>query len=149
MSVIPPDTNVAASRFRFPKWVNKLTLGLLMAAACAPVYLTVLLCYGANPTTLNVGYSPTQPVPYSHALHAGKLGIDCRYCHTTVEKANFAAIPPTETCMNCHTNIRTQSTALAPVRESWATGKPVEWTKIHDLPQYVYFSHEAHVTHGV
>ena len=92
---------------------------------------------------------PVQPVPYSHALHAGKLGIDCRYCHTTVEKANFAAIPPTETCMNCHTNIRTQSEALEPIRESWATGKPVEWIKIHDLPHYVYFSHQAHVTHGV
>jgi hypothetical protein len=96
-----------------------------------------------------VGYSPVQPVPYSHALHAGKLGIDCRYCHTTVEKASFAAIPPTETCMNCHTNIRTQSDKLAPIRESWATGKPMEWIKIHDLPQYVYFSHQAHVNHGV
>jgi hypothetical protein len=90
-----------------------------------------------------------QPVPYSHALHAGKLGIDCRYCHTTVEKANFASIPPTETCMNCHTNIRSQSDKLEPIRNSWATGKPMEWIKIHDLAQYVYFSHQAHVSHGV
>ena len=70
----------------FPRWSNKLALGLLLLLATGPVYIGLLLAYGANPTTLNVGYAPTQPVPYSHALHAGKLGMDCRYCHNTVEK---------------------------------------------------------------
>ncbi len=135
--------------FVFPKWANYLLPGIVIAVVGGLFYVPTVVGLGASPQMTAVGYSPVQPVPYSHALHAGKLGIDCRYCHTTVEKANFAAIPPTETCMNCHTNIRTQSQALAPVRESWATGKPVEWIKIHDLPQYVYFSHQAHVNHGV
>jgi menaquinone reductase, multiheme cytochrome c subunit len=135
--------------FVFPKWANYLLPGIVIAVVGGMFYVPTVVGLGASPQMTAVGYSPVQPVPYSHALHAGKLGIDCRYCHTTVEKAAFAAIPPTETCMNCHTNIRTQSQALAPIRSSWATGKPVEWIKIHDLPHYVYFSHEAHVTHGV
>ena len=98
---------------------------------------------------MSVGYAPTQPVPYSHALHAGKLGIDCRYCHNTVEKTAFASLPATQTCMNCHTKIRTDSEFLKPVRDSWATGEPIKWIKIHNLANYVYFNHSAHVSHGV
>jgi hypothetical protein len=75
--------------------------------------------------------------------------MDCRYCHNTVEEAGHAAVPPTQTCMNCHTMIWTKSAKLLPVRESWATGNPVEWTKVHDLPDFVYFNHSAHVTRGV
>jgi len=135
--------------FVFPKWANYLLPAIVMGVVGALFYVPTVVGLGASPKTTAVGYSPVQPVPYSHALHAGKLGIDCRYCHTTVEKANFAAIPPTETCMNCHTNIRSQSDKLGPIRDSWATGKPMEWIKIHDLPQYVYFSHQAHVNHGV
>ncbi len=86
---------------------------------------------------------------YSHALHAGELGIDCRYCHNTVENAAHAAIPPTETCMNCHTNIFPDSPRLIAVRESYATGMPVPWIRVHDLPDYVYFNHSAHVRRGV
>ena len=114
-----------------------------------PVYLATLFYYGGAPETLNIGYAPEQPVPYSHALHAGELGIDCRYCHNTVEQTAHAAIPPTQTCMNCHTNIYPQSPKLVPVRESFATGMPVGWIRVHDLPDYVYFNHSAHVTRGV
>jgi hypothetical protein len=135
--------------FVFPKWANYLLPAIVLGVVGGLFYVPTVVGLGGSPKTTAVGYSPIQPVPYSHALHAGKLGIDCRYCHTTVEKANFASIPPTETCMNCHTNIRTASGNLEPIRDSWATGKPVEWIKIHDLPQYVYFSHQAHVTHGV
>jgi hypothetical protein len=113
------------------------------------LYATVLVAFGFSPKTLAVGYAPIQPVPYSHALHAGKLGLDCRYCHTTVEKAGFAALPATQTCMNCHSSVRTASDNLKPLRESWATGKPVEWTKVHNLANFVYFNHSAHVNHGV
>ncbi len=77
----------------FPKWSNKLALGLLLLLATGPVYVGLLLAYGANPTTLNVGYAPTQPVPYSHALHVGKLGLDCRYCHNAVEKSGWRLCP--------------------------------------------------------
>jgi hypothetical protein len=113
------------------------------------LYVPVVFGFGASPKTMAVGYAPVQPIPYSHALHAGRMGLDCRYCHTTVEKTPFAAIPPTQTCMNCHTNIRQHSEALKPLHESWETGQPIPWIKIHDLADYVYFNHSAHVTHGV
>ena len=135
--------------FVFPRWANKTRVlaGVLLGGA--PIYLTFLVWYGASPKTTDVGYQPKQPVPYSHALHAGKLGLDCRYCHNTVEQASHAAIPATATCMNCHERIWTNSEKLTPVRQSLATGKPVEWLKVHDLPDYVYFNHSAHVARGV
>lgn len=111
--------------------------------------MPVLLGLAFDPQTTDVGYRPVQPVPFSHALHAGELGLDCRYCHNTVEKTAFASIPPTATCMNCHTAIHTESPRLAPVRNSFTTGKPVEWKKIHDLPDFVTFNHSIHVNKGV
>jgi len=103
----------------------------------------------SHPRNLDTGYSPEQPVPYSHKLHAGTMGLDCTYCHYTVTKAGFAAIPTTETCMNCHSKVKDKSEKLEPVRESYKTGNPVEWIQIHKLPDYVYFNHRAHVTSGV
>jgi hypothetical protein len=90
-----------------------------------------------------------QPVQFSHKHHVGDDGIDCRYCHTTVETSAFAGIPPTKTCMNCHSQLWSNSTYLEPVRESWRTGKPIEWTRVHDLPDFVYFDHSIHVNKGV
>jgi hypothetical protein len=135
--------------FVFPRWANKTRAlaGVLLGAA--PLYLTGLVWYGASPKTTDVGYEPKQPVPYSHALHVGQLGLDCRSCHNTVEEAAHAAIPATQTCMNCHQTVHTKSDKLAPVRASWETNDPVEWVKVHDLPDYVYFNHSAHVTRGV
>jgi hypothetical protein len=108
-----------------------------------------LAAYFFRPAAVDVGYSPVQPVAYSHKLHAGNLGIDCRYCHSTVEKAAFAALPASETCMNCHTRVKPDSPLLIAVRESVATGRPVPWVKVHTLPDYVYFNHAAHVDAGV
>jgi len=136
-------------RFVFPRWANLLRPALATIGVLGPVYLVLLLAYGASPETTAVGYQPVQPVPYSHALHAGQLGINCRYCHTTVESAAHAALPPTQTCMNCHAKIRATSAKLLPVRESYATGLPVPWVRVHDLPDYVYFNHSAHVRRGV
>jgi hypothetical protein len=136
-------------RFAFPKWTNLARPALATLAVLLPVYVTLLLAYGASPQTTAVGYQPVQPVPYSHALHAGQLGIDCRYCHTTVEAAAHAAVPPTQTCMNCHAKIRASSAKLLPIRESYATGLPVPWVRVHDLPDFVYFNHSAHVRRGV
>ena len=102
--------------------------------------------------------SRSKPVPYSHALHAGKLGIDCRYCHNTVEKAGWAAIPPAETCMNCHSAIWPKSPKLQAVRDSAGitadadptkAGLPVPWIRVHDEADYVFFNHSAHVNVGV
>ncbi|MCO6436293.1 MAG: cytochrome c3 family protein [Phycisphaerae bacterium] len=133
----------------FPRWANFLLPGLLFAGFGALTYVPMVIGLVGSPQTLYPGYAPVQPVEFSHAVHAGKLGMDCRYCHTTVEKAAFAAIPPTETCMNCHTNIKPESPKILPVRESALTGMPIEWTKVHDLPGYAYFNHSAHVNKGV
>jgi len=90
-----------------------------------------------------------QPIPFSHNHHVAHLGIDCRYCHTAVEKSSSAGIPPTATCMNCHSQIWAQAPMLEPVRTSFKTGKPIEWIRVHDLPQFVYFNHSIHVAKGV
>ena len=136
-------------RFFFPRWTNLIRPALAIMLLTLPVYVVVLVATGGSPKTTDVGYQPEQPVPYSHALHVGQLGMDCRYCHTTVESAAFAAIPPTQTCMNCHKALRASSPKLLPVRESYATGLPVPWVKVHDLPDYVYFDHSAHIRRGV
>ena len=137
------------SRFLFPRWSNLLLPTIIVAALTIPLYAVFFVAYGFSPKTLEVGYQPKQPVPFSHALHAGELGMDCRYCHTSVEKAAHASVPPTQTCMNCHTQIRPQSPKLADVRESYETGLPVEWTRIHKLPEFAYFDHSAHVNRGI
>lgn len=102
-----------------------------------------------HPERIEPGYQPEQPVAYSHKLHAGNLGMDCLYCHNTVDKSSYAAVPATQTCMNCHSKVRVDSPLLAPLRESWANDTPVAWTKVHMLPDYAYFDHSAHVTAGV
>ena len=91
----------------------------------------------------------SQPVPFSHQHHNAGLGIDCRYCHTSVEQSSFAGIPPTKTCMNCHSQIWTNAALLEPVRESYRTGKSLMWTKVTYLPDFVYFNHSIHVNKGV
>ncbi len=90
-----------------------------------------------------------QPVQFSHKHHVGDDGIDCRYCHTTVETSNTAGLPPTKTCMNCHSQIYSDSPYLEPVRASWRDNKPIEWTRVNDLPDFVYFNHSIHVNKGV
>ena len=133
----------------FPKKANVLPLLSLVGALLGGIVLIFVVWYYFSPEYTDVGYAPEQPVPYSHRLHAGQLGIDCQYCHTNVEMAATANVPPTQTCMNCHAQIRTESLNLLPVRESWATGDPVEWIKVNFLPDYVHFSHSVHVTNGV
>jgi Cytochrome c7 and related cytochrome c len=88
-------------------------------------------------------------VPFSHQHHVAGLGLDCRYCHTSVENSSFAGIPPTKTCMNCHSEIWTNADILEPVRASYRNGTPIWWTKLHDLPDYVYFNHEIHINKGI
>jgi hypothetical protein len=133
----------------FPKWSNMLLPAIVIAALTMPPYVVLVVAYGFSPKTTDVGYMPTQVVPYSHELHAGQLGIDCRYCHNTVEYTAKASVPPTQTCMNCHTEIHKDSVNIKPLMDSYTTGEPVKWTRVHDLPDYAYFSHSAHVTRGV
>jgi len=97
----------------------------------------------------NTGLPLDQPVPFSHKHHTAELGIDCRYCHTSVENSPFAGIPPTTTCMTCHSQIWTNSSMLEPVRESYQTDKSLEWTRVNAVPDFVYFNHSIHVKKGV
>ena len=149
-------------QFVFPKWANYLLPLLVLSVLGGAAVVPPLVIYGGSAETLNVGYQPDQPVPYSHATHVGKLGMDCRTCHNTVEDASFAAIPPTQACVSCHapgkdpkgqpTNLpgaHQNSLNLKPIWESYYSGDPVPWVKVHDLPDYAYFNHSAHVNKGV
>ncbi|MEN0109589.1 MAG: cytochrome c3 family protein [Planctomycetota bacterium] len=148
-------------RFHFPPWVNTFTLMVLGGVAAGGAYAGAVLFYGTLPEVMYTGYQPEQPVPFSHKLHAGELKMDCRYCHYTVDQAAHAAVPATNTCGNCHnaqqnpdgtlakTVVHSVSVKLQPVRDSLATGEPVLWERIHDLADYVYFNHSAHVNKGV
>ena len=133
----------------FPKKANLLPLATLGLLGVGGLLAVLFVWYYFSPEFTDVGYMPEQPVAYSHRLHAGQLGMDCRYCHNWVETSAHANVPPTQTCMNCHNQIKTQSAALTPVRESWATGEPIEWVKVHHLADYAHFSHAVHVTNGV
>ncbi len=133
----------------FPKKANVLPHVSLAGALFGGVLTIFLVWYYFSPEYTDVGYAPVQPVQYSHRLHVGQLGMDCRYCHNWVEVSPHANVPPTQTCMNCHGQVRTESLKLLPVRESWATGTPIPWVKVHHLPDYAHFSHAVHVNNGV
>ena len=150
--------------FVFPKWTNKVRFLLPVVLAVGPLYAILVVAYGASPQTTDVGYAPAQPIPYSHALHVGQLGMDCRYCHNTVEVAPHAAVPPTQTCINCHSvehGIRAVTTDgarnpnLQVLHDAFygtdklPRGLPIPWVRVHALPGYAYFDHSAHVNRGV
>jgi hypothetical protein len=133
----------------FPKWTNKIPLRLTLISGILTVSILVGVTYYFTPKYTRVGYAPTQPVPYDHSLHVGQLGMDCRYCHTFVDQSGHANVPDAGTCMNCHNAIKADSPLLAPIRESFASGKPVNWVRIHQTPDYVYFNHSVHVNRGI
>ena len=134
----------------FPKSANKLApasiVALLLVAGGAVGSLLALDYAGFNQRR---GETVEQQVPFSHEHHVAGLGIDCRYCHTAVEKSATAGIPPTSTCYNCHKLVWNEAPMLEPVRSSYRTGKPLEWTKVHDLPDFTYFNHSIHVAKGI
>ena len=133
----------------FPRSLNKLPLIAATGLAAALGGLVFVFWFWFSPKNLQVGYAPRQPVPYSHKLHAGQLGMDCRYCHANIERSAHAMIPATQTCMGCHSIIKTESARLAGVRASWETGQPIEWVKVHKLPEHAYFDHSVHLNAGV
>jgi hypothetical protein len=132
-----------------PRSLNKLPLVAAVAGGVVTTALVLGVWYYLSPKNLIVGYAPTQPVPYSHRLHVGQLGLDCRYCHANIEVAAKAMIPPTQVCMGCHSIVKTESAKLANIRQSWETGMPVEWVQVHKLPDHAYFDHSAHLAKGV
>lgn len=133
----------------FPKWTNRLPLMALIGGAILGVTAVAGSWYYLTPEYSRVGYQPTQPVAFSHAIHAGQLGLDCRYCHSAVDQAAHSNVPPTSTCMNCHLQVKSTSPKLELVRESYETGKPIPWVRVHQTPDYVYFNHSVHVNRGI
>lgn len=118
-------------------------------AVCGAAFVTFVVWYWFSPKHLEVGYAPQQPVYYSHQLHAGQMGMDCRYCHQHVERGPHATVPTTETCMNCHKSVHTGSVEIKKLAAAHEAQKPIEWVKVHMLPDYAYFDHSVHVAAGV
>ncbi|MGJ3243990.1 MAG: cytochrome c3 family protein [Opitutales bacterium] len=133
----------------FRKSVNTVPLKLIIILGLITSSLIAGVTYYFTPKYTRVGYMPTQPVAFDHSLHVDQLGMDCRYCHTYVDQAGHSNIPSTNTCMNCHSLVQTESPKLAPVRESYASGEPIPWVRIHKTPEYVYFNHAVHVNRGI
>ncbi|WP_020401599.1 cytochrome c3 family protein [Gracilimonas tropica] len=134
----------------FPKWTNQVPRKILIGLIVTLNAIIFGVWYFFSPEFTDVGYAPEQPVPYSHQLHVDQLGLDCQYCHTSVFDSKQANIPATQTCMNCHSQVKGKNPEnLDLIRESWETGKAVEWIRVHNLPDYAYFNHSAHVTVGV
>lgn len=136
MQIFRPSFN------RLP-WVVALAVGAGLAGAITAA------TYFLSPRYTQVGYSPKQPIAYSHRQHVRDFGIDCRYCHSGVDRSPVAMVPPTQTCMNCHQLVKMDSPKLAAVRESWEKGTRIEWIRVHKLADYVYFRHAAHVNSNI
>ena len=133
----------------FPRWTNKIPL---VAAIAGPIIASAAIFgvwYWFSPEFTDAGYRPEQPVPFSHKLHAGEIGLDCRYCHNTVERSPHAAVPPTQTCMNCHSQVATDAPELEPIRNSYETGESMQWVRVHQIPDYAFFDHRPHLAAGV
>lgn len=134
----------------FKKSANTISrVSILGALLLAGLLLGLVMELGSSPWVTRQNVAREQPVQFSHQRHVAGNGIDCRYCHTSVEETAFAGIPPTNTCMNCHRYVFKDSQFLEPVRSSYNTGKPLRWTRVHDLPGFVYFNHSIHVNKGV
>jgi hypothetical protein len=133
----------------FPRWTNKIPLAIGVLGPLALAGLVGGIWYYFSPKFTDVGYRPEQPVPFSHKLHAGDMGMDCRYCHNTVERAAHAAVPPAQTCMNCHSLVKKDSPRLKLVRDSYNTGETIPWVRVHQLPDYAFFDHRPHLAAGV
>lgn len=135
--IFPPRSNIFAR-------VSILAILILLAVVTGALFWWV-----HSPTFTKVGVTVPQPVPFPHSLHVSALGINCRYCHDAVDKSSFADLPPTETCMSCHSQVATDRASLEPVRQSWKTGQPIQWNRVNRVPDFVYFDHHIHVNKGI
>lgn len=134
----------------FRRWTNVGSKGSIIGTllALALIAWIGIACVSSSYGTA-VGVAPVQPIPFSHQHHAGVLGIDCRYCHTSVERSSFAGIPPTKTCMNCHSQMWVGSDMLEPVRQSYREKRAIRWKRVYNTPGFVYFDHSIHVHKGI
>lgn len=123
-------------------------LGLLLGVSVAGLVFTIV-ALGVYPTASNQGYAPEQPIPFSHRLHAGQYKIECRYCHVGVTESRHATVPAMNVCMNCHRVVKVDSPHIQKLHEHYNSGKPIEWVRVHELPDFVFFNHKRHVAKGV
>ncbi len=139
----------------FPRWTNFLPFKIAVALGVIGVGVVAGITAYWTPAYSRVQYTPDQPIPFDHSLHAGQLGMDCRYCHSHVERASHSNIPTSQTCWNCHQFVKNDSEKLAPLRAAMDpnsedyTGKPIEWVRVHKVPDYAYFNHQVHVNRGI
>lgn len=133
----------------FPKWVNYVPVKVIIALLIITSTIIIGITYYFSPQYHRVGYAPTQPVSFSHEFHSGTLAIDCRYCHTYVDRSSHSNVPGASVCMSCHSMVLKDDERLSLVRESYNDDKPIPWVRIHKLPDYVYFNHAVHVNRGV
>ncbi len=137
----------------FPKQSRTIAAKALLGVMLFGALATGAAFYYGTPAYYRAGYQPVQPIAFSHELHIKQVGLDCTYCHNHVKESWFSNVPATSTCWNCHGadkgNIKADSPLLAPLRESHRTGRPIEWVRVHKVPDFVYFNHEAHVNRGV
>jgi cytochrome c7-like protein len=138
---------VAQVFHRSTNFLSRLSIYGAVAAAAGALLSAAAL--SRSPYVTLAGVEREQPIPFSHQHHVGGMGLDCRYCHTSVEVSAVAGVPPTKTCINCHAQIWSDSPTLEPVRESFRTDRSIEWVRVHDLPDFVYFNHSAHVNRGI
>jgi hypothetical protein len=137
-----------------PQIFHRSTNTLSRLSIYGAAFIIILLGYvlyevSASPYLTDVNVARDQPVPFSHKHHVGELGVDCRYCHTSVEDSSFAGLPPTSTCMSCHSQIWTNSPMLEPVRASYRTDRSIEWIRVNAVPDFVYFNHSIHISKGI
>lgn len=139
----------------FPRWTNLLPLKIAVCLGALTFGVAAGFNYYATPKATRVGYQPSQPIPFDHALHTEQLGIDCRYCHSFVDVSGHSNVPSSNTCWNCHQHVKRDSPRLAPLHRAMDPqnpnydGRPIEWVRIHKVPDYAYFNHAAHVNSGV
>jgi hypothetical protein len=133
----------------FPKWTNRLPVMIITGLLLVGGGVTAGVWYYFTPKYTRVGYQPIQPVTFSHATHVDQLGMDCRYCHSAVEKSWYSNVPTVGLCLNCHNQVLKDDPRLVLVRESAASGKPIPWVQVHKMPEFVYFNHSVHVTRGI
>ncbi len=133
----------------FPRGSNLIPLKIILCLLVLGPAVTAGMWYYFTPKYTRVGYQPAQPVPFPHDVHVAQLGMDCRYCHSFVEVAAHSNVPTTQSCMNCHLQVQRENPKLAPLRDSWSTGRAIPWVQVHKTPDYVYFNHSVHVNRGV
>jgi Cytochrome c7 and related cytochrome c len=133
----------------FPRWTNYLAIKIVFCLLVFGGAASAAYWWYLTPEYMRQGYQPVQPVPFPHDIHVTQLGLDCRYCHSYVQVSSASNVPTTQTCMNCHQQVQKDNPKLWAVKQSWETGQPMHWVRVHQIPDFAYFNHAVHVNRGI